>query len=244
MDFEVKGHKPFGPVILEAKCPDFIVESLNDYADNCGHNTMVFDLLSRNIKNPFIESDFADEIGLTDFMNYLGQEYLDMTGRTKHGIHDPDESYRYRVTRCSTDFAEDDESYRRRVTGLRDDSGFISDDKDFIDAWVNIYGESDYTPVHTHGGDLASVMILKLPEDPEGQNDYANCKNEPCPNGDLSFYHDMNQQDQLMSTSFEPEQYVGMTLLFPPNLRHAYYPHKLKGQERRTLSLNYILEEN
>ena len=51
---------------------------------------------------------------------------------------------------------------------------------DFIDAWVNIYegDESDFTPIHTHGGDLSSVMILKLPEDSEGQNEYENDKNE------------------------------------------------------------------
>ena len=45
---------------------------------------MPVNLLSRNVKNPFIEVDYADEIGLTDFMNYLGKEYLDMTGRTKY----------------------------------------------------------------------------------------------------------------------------------------------------------------
>ena len=229
MDFQVKEHKPFGPVILEAKCPDFIVESLNDYVDNYDQNPSHFDLLSRNIKNPFIEHDFADEIGLTDFMNYLGQEYLNMIGRTKHGDIRPDDSYYYKVL---------------DTEGDGDESILHFDDTNFIDAWVNIYGESDYTPIHTHGGDLASVMILKLPEDPEGQNEYVNSRNEPCPNGDLSFYYDTSQSYRLVNTSFEPDQYVGMTLLFPPNLRHAYYPHKLKGQERRTLSLNYTLEEN
>jgi hypothetical protein len=231
MDFQVKEHKPFGPLILEAKCPDFIVESLNDYVDNYKHNPVHFDLLSRNIKNPFIEHDFADEIGLIDFMNYLGQEYLDMNGRTKYGDIEPDDSYYYKVL--------DTES-----NGDGDESILHFDDTNFIDAWVNIYGESDFTPVHTHGGDLASVMILKLPEDPEGENEYENWKNEPCPNGNLSFLYDTGQSHRHVATSFEPEQYVGMTLLFPPNLRHAYYPHKLKGQERRTLSLNYILEEN
>ena len=230
MDFQIKEHKPFGPVLLEAKCPDFIVESLNDYVDNYKHNPIHFDLLSRNIKNPFIEHDFADEIGLIDFMHYLGQEYMDMTGTTKYGNILPDDSYHYKVL-DTDDFFGGGEILRW-------------DNKDFIDAWVNIYGESDFTPIHTHGGDLASVMILKLPEDPENQNEYVNDSNDPCPNGDLSFVYDTSQSLRHVATSFDPKQYVGMTLLFPPNLRHVYYPHKLKGQERRTLSLNYTLEEN
>ena len=93
MDLQVKGHQPFGPIILEAKCPDFIVESLNDYIDNYEHDPMPKNLLSRNVKNPFIEVDYADEIGLIDFMNYLGKEYLDMTGRTKYGEIDSNEPH-------------------------------------------------------------------------------------------------------------------------------------------------------
>ena len=60
---------------------------------------MPVNLLSRNVKNPFIEVDFADEIGLTDFMNYLGQEYLDMTGRTKYGDIDLNEPHYYEVSK-------------------------------------------------------------------------------------------------------------------------------------------------
>ena len=41
MDLQVKGHQPFGPIILEAKCPDFIVESLNDYIDNYEHDPIL-----------------------------------------------------------------------------------------------------------------------------------------------------------------------------------------------------------
>lgn len=229
MDLQVKGHQPFGPIILEAKCPDFIVESLNDYIDNYEHDPMPVNLLSRNVKNPFIEVDYADEIGLTDFMNYLGKEYLDMTGRTKYGPIDLNEPHYYEVSKI-------DEGDAERLGHPGGPS--------FIDGWVNIYGESDFTPVHTHGGDLSSVMILKLPEDPEGQNEYENHKNEPCPNGNLYFIYDTSQSDDLITSTQVYDQYVGMVLLFPPNLRHVYYPHKLKGQERRTLSLNYTLEEN
>ena len=65
---------------------------------------------------------------------------------------------------------------------------------------------------------------------------------EPCPNGKL-YYHTMIGDKLNLSRYVYSDQYVGMTLLFPPNLRHVYYPHKLKGQERRTLSLNYTILE-
>ena len=51
MDFQIKGHRPFGPVILEAKCPDFIVESLNEYTDEYADKESK-NLLSRGIRNP------------------------------------------------------------------------------------------------------------------------------------------------------------------------------------------------
>ena len=221
MVFQVKEHQPFGPVILEAKCPDFIVESLNDYVDNYVHDPMPFNLLSRNIKNPYIEFDFANEIGLIDFMEYLGDCYLKMYGRTKNGEILDGEEYRYSV--------------RPQSDSL---------DYESIDGWVNIYEESDFTPLHIHGGDLASVMILQLPEDSSGQNKIINDKGDNNPNGQLNFYYGIGDTSDFMVDTWDPIQYVGMTLLFPPNLRHSYQPHKLKGQTRRSLSLNYTLEEN
>ena len=44
-------------------------------------------------------------------------------------------------------------------------------------------------------------MILKLPEDPEGQNEYENHENEPCPNGNLYFIYDTSQSSDLITTT-------------------------------------------
>ena len=228
MDFEVKEHRPFGPVILEAKCPDFIVESLNDYIDNYDHDLMPFNLLSRNVKNPFIEHDFADEIGLTDFMNYLGQEYLDMVGRTKYGPIVEGKEYRYDVT----------------LMDGKNSKELRSNGKNFIDAWVNIYEESDFTPIHTHGGDLASVMILQLPEDSDGQNEIVNDECDSNPHGQLNYYHAIGDSSDIMVDTWTPfnmlEWFYSSHQIFVMHIIHI----NLKGQERRSLSLNYTLEVN
>ena len=225
MDFEIKEHRPFGPTILEATCPDFIISALNEYADEYGDTRSggsAFNLLSRGIRNPFLTSEFAEEIGLIDYMEYLGDCYLKMYGRTKNGEIRDGEEYRYSVSRVQSD----------------------SFDSESIDGWVNIYEESDFTPLHIHGGDLASVMILQLPEDSSGKNKIINDEGEDNPNGQLNYYYGIGDTSDLMVDTWAPIQHVGMTLLFPPNLRHSYQPHKLNGQTRRSLSLNYTLEDN
>ena len=115
----------------------------------------------------------------------------------------------------------------------------------FIDGWVNIYGESDFTPVHVHGGDLSSVMILKLPEDPEGQNEMKIIKMNHVLMETYNFIYDTSQSDDLITSTQVYDQYVGMTLLFPPNLRHSYYPHKLERTRKENFKFKlYFLEEN
>ena len=235
--FQIEEVRPFGPVILEAKCPDFIVDALNEFVDDYGDEEDYPNLLSRGIRNPFLTCEFAEEIGLLDYMEYLGECYLDMTRRTKHGPIDPGQEFRYDVTRLP-----------RGMVDMRSDffgDETIDPDLEYIDGWVNIYGESDFTPIHTHGGDLSSVMILQLPDDPTGQNKIVNHVDENNPNGQLNYYHAIGDSSDIMVDTWSPDQFVGLTLLFPPNLRHSYHPHKLKGQTRRTLSLNYrLMEEN
>lgn len=235
--FDVREISPFGPVILEATCPDFIVDALNGYVDEFWDNksTEFPNLLSRGIKNPFIPNEFAEEIGLVDYMEYLGDCYLDMSKRTKYGTIDEGKEYRYDVTRLPSGVGIMESDFLGRAT--------IDPSIEYIDAWVNIYEESDFTPIHTHGGDLSSVMILQLPEDESGQNKVVNERREDNPNGTLQYYYGIGDTSDIMIDTWSPIQFVGLTLLFPPNLRHAYYPHKLKGKKRRSLSLNFRLEE-
>lgn len=233
MEFNANCLCPFGPPILEADCPDFIVDSLNEYVDtydsrpNARKNFP--NLLNRSISNIFIETDFADDIGLLDYMEYLADEYVKF-----HSI---------RKAREVRDRSEEEILSKFDRVAVSELSG---DEEGLIDAWVNVYGETDFTPVHSHGGELSAIIILKIPEDPEGVNNTVNHANEPCPNGKLNFhYHYVGGNlglSEFDNEMYAPDQYVGKTIIFPPGLRHLYYPHKLNGQERRTLSLNYAID--
>lgn len=234
MEFNANSFSPFGPLILEADCPDFIVNSLNEYVDDYNNSPEetrdnYLNLLSRNIPNIFVKTDFADEIGLLDYMEYLAEQYIreDMK----------------RSLLLNSNSNSDIESAFDKIESLNV-SELDGKEAGYIDGWVNIYKESDFTPLHTHGGSLSSVMILKVPDDPEGVNNRVNDFNEVCPNGKLNYNYigSSSSTPDYSNDSYAPSQYPGKTIIFPPGLKHVYYPHKLNGQERRTLSLNFNIE--
>tara|TARA_R100000005_G_scaffold47458_1_gene22700 strand:- start:445 stop:1134 length:690 start_codon:yes stop_codon:yes gene_type:complete len=229
MEFNTRIFTPFGPPMLEADCPDFIVDALNEYHDTYHtrpNAKKIFpNLLTRSISNVFIETDFADDIGLLDYMEYLAQEYVKQHARRVEDL-------------CGDPYDGTLDKFKDlRVSELD------GNEEGYIDGWINVYDETDFTPIHTHGGELSSVMILKLPDDPERLNEITNDAGEDCPNGKLNYHYYPSDETEFEHDMYTPEQYVGKTLLFPPMLRHVYYPHKLKGQERRTLSLNFAINK-
>ena len=229
MEFNTRIFTPFGPPMLEADCPDFIVDALNEYHDTYydrpNAKKTFPNLLTRSISNVFIETDFADDIGLLDYMEYLANEYVKQHARRVEDL-------------CG-------DSYDCTLNKFKDIrvSELDGDEEGYIDGWINVYDETDFTPMHTHGGELSAVMILKLPDDPERLNEITNDCGEDCPNGKLNYHYYPQDVTEFEQDMYTPKQYVGKTLLFPPMLRHVYYPHKLKGQERRTLSLNFAINK-
>jgi len=222
MEFNGDFIKPFGPTILEADCPDFIVDAVNDHVDEileddnlrkehgnfCGGK---FDnLLGRGLENIFLKSDFVDEIGLTDYLEYLANEYA--SELLNDGCYD---SYK-------------DKEFKLKLQDLN------KTNEGFADAWVNIYSENDFTPVHQHGGLISGVLILQYPQELEESNDED-------PFGRFNFICGENAQHQ--NYEYYPEQYEGKTLIFPNTLPHVYYPHRLPGKTRRTLSFNLNVHE-
>ena len=230
MEFNSHFFNPFGPPILEADCPEFIVDALNEYHDTYHTRPNAKkdfpNLLTRSISNIFIETDFADDIGLLDYMEYLAGEYVKKFAENNSKWVKSD-TYENILERYGN----------IRVTELD------GNEEGFIDGWINVYGEDDFTPIHTHGGELSAVMLLKVPDDPKGLNEITNDADEISPNGKLNYHYAPDSHD-FVNDMYAPDQYKGKTLLFPHNLRHVYYPHKLKGQERRTLSLNFSITFN
>ncbi|MBQ23285.1 MAG: hypothetical protein CMD32_07785 [Flavobacteriales bacterium] len=222
MEFNGDFVRPFGPTILEADCPDFIVEGINEYTDkiladphlrneHSSFNEVKRNLLGRDLECVFLDRDFCEDIGLIDYLNYCKDEYIE-----------------------ELDGLEMCHAWKDKNIEIRPEGN--TESSKFLDVWVNIYEENDFTPVHDHGGDLSGIIILDIPEQdyseiPEGQD---------LPIfGKLSFLYGENSGTQKYD--YFPEQEIGMTFLFPTSLPHLCYPHRVKGKQRRTLSFNFQL---
>ena len=124
-----------------------LFRSLNEYHDTYHtrpNAKKIFpNLLTRSISNVFIETDFADDIGLLDYMEYLANEYVKQHARTKLRI-----------------FVAIHNGTLNKFKDIRV-SELDGDEEGYIDGWINVYDETDFTPMHTHGGELSAVMILK-----------------------------------------------------------------------------------
>jgi len=232
MEFKGEFVKPFGPTVLEADCPDFIIDAVNDHIDEIlkdddlrkKHGNF-FDgefknLLGRDIENIFLDFDFMDEIGLTDYLEYLGNEYF--SELVDCG------AYR-KLTKDTYAQSSREDREEKVVIKLQDTESEEGDE--CADAWVNIYGEHDFTPCHEHGGLISGVMVLEHPKEIDEYDDAH-------PFGKFNFIHGENSEHQ--SYEYFPEMYKGKTLLFPNSLPHIYYPHRIPGKTRRTLSFNLI----
>lgn len=225
MEFNANLFKPFGPFLMESDCPDFIVDQINNRVDeilsdeNLRKENSNFsgekipNLLNRDLENIFLEYEFCEEIGLTDYVEYISNEYISES--IEEGLFG--------------EWAKENKDVKLKLQSLEEIS-----DKNFADAWVNIYHENDFTPIHDHGGVLSGVMILEFPEE---INEYPDAS----PLGKLNFaYGSNNQYEQY---EYYPEQYVGKTIIFPNRIPHIYYPHRISGKQRRSLSFNMALDD-
>lgn len=85
--------------------------------------------------------------------------------------------------------------------------------KQYADVWVNRYYVGHKTPPHSHAYSLSGIIMLKVPPN--------------SPTLEFMFGED----------TYQPEQLVGKTLLFPSYLEHQVYT-QYTNEERRTLSFN------
>jgi len=133
---------PFGPVVLEAECPESIIDGLNDLIDNMSedklkicssrHNdSSIPNLLNRGFEIVYLLKDDVEELSYDDYLLAISAEYLRYLNRPVDGLYLPDP---------------------------------IFSDK-FYDVWINRYFKGDITPPHGHAHYLSGVTILKLPTD-------------------------------------------------------------------------------
>lgn len=132
---------PFGPAILEAECPNSIIDGLNDLIDEmpkekleiCSskYNSNIPNLLNRGFEILYLLKEDVEKLSYNDYLLAISSEYLRYLNRSAEGLYLPDP---------------------------------IFSDK-FYDVWVNRYFRGDITPPHGHAHYLSGVTILKLPTD-------------------------------------------------------------------------------
>ena len=104
--------------------------------------------------------------------------------------------------------------------------------------WINDMKEGEYNPVHTHNGPTndgwSCVLFLKVPE-------FVN---------DVKHKHKFHD-GQLCFLGYDKRMYwitpeVGDFYLFQADQQHTVYPFKtkIKGQVRRSMSFNLIIESD
>ena len=109
----------------------------------CSSKGNVPNLLLRDLEVVYFSQDFLEEIGFIDFVETLGNYYLESV----------DNKVGYQSVKLSV------------ITPDNEDAFKLSEDVLYSDAWVNRYYKGDYTPYHDHGSELAGIIVLKVPEE-------------------------------------------------------------------------------
>lgn len=232
MKLPVKIHQPFGPYVLETRCPDNILDALNakveevcsnreEVAKYCSSSGNVPNLLLRDIEVVYFTQDFLEEIGFVEFIETLGNYYIQNVN-------------------CPTDY----DNVKLSVITPEEDGTFkLSDKILYSDVWVNRYYKGDYTPYHDHGSDLAGIIVMKIPNGLDDVN-LRNRESEGVDNhgrmgGRVQFLNGGN--NTFTHDEYMPDQDEGTVLIFPSWLSHMTYPLPVE-EERRTLSFNLVSE--
>lgn len=221
----------FGPFILESKCPQNIVDSLNKFTEDacsneemqkkfCSSSGNTPNLLLRDFEVVFLTENFCEDIGLKEFVEKLGNYYLESSTCHYHNV-------KLSIVNKNSDQKTKQFEYADKIT--------------YADAWVNRYYSGDYTPLHAHAPSLAGIIILKYPKKELEKENSKNSESDTVKRsgGKLTFVYGAN--NLFCGAEYSPDQFECQTLIFPSWLSHLVYPMKTNS-ERRTLSFNLISE--
>lgn len=241
MKIDLEIMRPFGPQVLISKCPEKILNQINDFVErveNSNEDKELYsslsgnlpNLLLRDIENIFLPYNFCREIGLKKVLEDLTNTYHDY----------------YEQSTIKESFKLSPVISQNRG----DHGGFVNSDKIiYADCWVNRYFSGHYTPIHTHGADISGVIFLKIPQKELQQEATKNIESQGLSHnndydvrdsGRLNFVYGSNQS--YCENIWKPDQIEGNILIFPAWLNHLVYPQKT-NKERRTLSFNLICED-
>ena len=225
---EIKTLIPFGPIILHAKVPDYVINNYNKYCDDViadkkklkvqdhAHN------LAGNVKSEFrIDREFIEEEkNMHGIINSMAKHMLSAEAR---GPEDSI-SLSYLVNNPVGEIA----------VGIEDITG-----AQLLSMWAVSQWAGDFNPLHVHSGDLSGVIYLKIPEGRDAE--YEKEDHHPAI-GDIQFIAGTPQAFNRNNLKIKPN--VGDMFLFPAWLHHTAYPFRTPNQERRSISFNLIYTNN
>ena len=101
--------------------------------------------------------------------------------------------------------------------------------------WINFQKKNEFNPVHVHGGELSSVIMIDVPEEIAKESDNVKDKtNMPCP-GQLEFID--GPSGYMYTGSYKVVPKTGDIFVFPAQLKHTVYPFT-SDVTRITMSYN------
>ena len=215
---------PFGPVMLHATIPDYVVDNYNKYCDAVMANKEKLKAndhsknLAGNVRSEFyIDKEFIDEEkNLLNIVNLMAQRMLIAD---KRGIED-EVSVSFLRNAPPTTM----KIFPDAITGC-----------DLVSLWCVSQWAGDFNPLHVHSCDLSGVIYLKIP--PSLEEEYKKEDHHPAV-GDIQFIAGTPQSFSRNNLKVKPT--VGDFYIFPSWLHHTAYPFRTKNEERRSLSLNLV----
>lgn len=221
-EIEIKTLHPFGPTMLHAEVPQFVIDSYNEYCDGIIADKLkskAYDYsgqLAGNVKQEFFidgafieqEKNFNNIIMLmAKRMITLQQEDEKSTIAFSYLKNAPKRSININIT---------------EITGT-----------ELITMWCVSQYAGDFNPLHVHSGDLSGIVYTKLPKGLE--EEYRKEDHHPSV-GDIQFIAGTAQAFSRNNIQFHPK--VGDMYLWPSWIHHTVYPFRTPNQERRSISFN------
>tara|TARA_B100001175_G_scaffold303322_1_gene298207 strand:- start:76 stop:807 length:732 start_codon:yes stop_codon:yes gene_type:complete len=109
--------------------------------------------------------------------------------------------------------------------------------------WVNFSRQTEFNPLHNHGGALSFVIWMQIPTRSKEQHNLPISKNTTSPaSSDFMFtYTDILGTTQPMTWNMDPE-IEGMMVVFPSTMPHQVYPFFNNEEERISISGNIYFD--
>tara|TARA_Y100000310_G_scaffold152579_1_gene152068 strand:+ start:1114 stop:1830 length:717 start_codon:yes stop_codon:yes gene_type:complete len=221
---------PFGPIILHAAIPMYVVDNYNKYCDKIMANKKQLKKqdhsqnLAGNVRSEFFIDDkfIKEEKNLLNIVNLMAQRMLIADNRG-------------REDEVSVGFLKNAPATTMKIL-----PGAITG-CDLVSLWCVSQWAGDFNPLHIHSGDLSGVLYLKMPE---GLKEEYEKEDHHAAVGDIQFIAGTPQAFSRNNLKVKPT--VGDFYVFPAWLHHTVYPFRTKNEERRSLAFNivYAVDEN